>query len=185
MRIAATSLPGVLLVEPQAFGDERGYFMETFSASRYAESGIAGPFVQDNLSRSRRGVLRGIHFQHPYAQAKLVSVLEGEVFDVAVDLRVGSPTFGRWHAELLSAENRRQLFVPEGFGHAFAVTSDRALFSYKCTEYYHPECERTIRWDDARIGIAWPMADVELSTKDRAGLALDALSHDSLPRYTG
>lgn len=185
MKIAATSLPGVLLVEPQAFGDERGYFMETFSASRYAESGIAGPFVQDNLSRSRRGVLRGIHFQHPYAQAKLVSVLEGEVFDVAVDLRVGSPTFGRWHAELLSADNRRQLFVPEGFGHAFAVTSDRALFSYKCTEYYHPECERTIRWDDARIGIAWPMADVELSTKDRAGLALDAVSHDSLPRYTG
>jgi dTDP-4-dehydrorhamnose 3,5-epimerase len=129
-------------------------------------------------------VLRGIHLQCPHSQAKLVSVLDGEVFDVAVDLRVGSPAFGRWHGERLSAENKRQLFVPAGFGHGFVVTSEHALFSYKCTDYYHPECERTVRWDDPRLGIAWPISDVEVSDKDRAGVALDAVPSDALPRYT-
>ncbi len=115
------------------------------------------PFVQDNLSRSGQGVLRGLHFQHPHGQSKLVSVLEGEVFDVAVDIRVGSPTFGQWCGEYLSADNKRQLYIPTGFAHGFVVTSDTALFSYKCTDYYHPESERSLRWDDPRIGIEWPI----------------------------
>lgn len=183
MRVTPLAIREVLLVEPAMFGDARGFFMESFSARRYAEARIPGPFVQDNLSRSRRGVLRGLHLQHPFAQGKLVSVLEGEVFDVAVDVRVGSPTFGRWVGEYLSAENHRQLYVPAGFAHGFVVTSEDALFSYKCTEYYHPETERSVRWDDPRIGVAWPDVGVpfELSAKDRAGVPLeDLLAH--LPR---
>ena len=157
MRATALSIPEVVLIEPNVFGDARGFFMESFSVARYAAAGIAGPFVQDNVSRSRRGVLRGLHLQNPHAQGKLVSVLEGEVFDVAVDVRVGSPTFGRWVGEYLSAENHRQLYVPAGFAHGFVVTSDDALFSYKCTEYYRPETERTVRWDDPAIGVEWPV----------------------------
>lgn len=183
MRVTPLVLPDVLLVEPQVFGDARGYFAETFSAGRYAAAGIPGPFVQDNVSRSRRGVLRGLHLQHPHVQGKLVSVLDGEVFDVAVDVRVGSPTFGRWVGASLSAENHRQLYIPPGFAHGFVVTSDAALFAYKCTEYYHPETERTVRWDDPRIGIAWPVDDPLVSPKDQAAPLLHELEQAQLPRY--
>jgi len=182
VKVSELSIPGVLLVEPQVFGDERGFFMESYSAGRYADAGIPGPFVQDNVSRSRGGVLRGLHVQHPFAQGKLVFVLEGEVFDVAVDVRVGSPTFGRWCGDCLSAQNRRQLYVPPGFAHGFVVTSDTALFTYKCTEYYHPETELAVRWDDPAIGIEWPVHDVVLSENDRAAQPLDAI-RERLPRY--
>ena len=185
MKVTPLAIPEVLLVEPAVFGDARGYFLESFSARRYAEAGIPGPFVQDNVSRSRRGVLRGLHLQHPHGQGKLVSVLEGEVFDVAVDVRAGSPTFGRWVGEYLSAENHRQLYVPVGFAHGFVVTSEVALFSYKCTEYYRPECERSVRWDDPRIGVAWPVEAPTVSAKDQAGLPLEQLAAAVLPPYAG
>jgi dTDP-4-dehydrorhamnose 3,5-epimerase len=182
VKVTELSIPGVLLVEPEVFGDERGYFMESYRQSGYAEAGIPGPFVQDNVSRSQRGVLRGLHIQHPYAQGKLVSVLEGEVFDVAVDVRVGSPTFGHWCGECLSARNKHQLWVPPGFAHGFVVTSADALFAYKCTEYYHPDTELAVRWDDPAIDIHWPMRHVTLSAKDREARPLDALKRQ-LPPY--
>lgn len=185
MNATETALPGVLLIEPKVFGDERGFFLELFSVARYASVGIRDPFVQDNISRSRQGVLRGLHYQHPYGQAKLVWVLEGEVFDVVVDIRIGSPTFGRWCGTYLNAENKRQLYIPPGFAHGFAVTSPSALFAYKCSEYYHPETERSVRWDDPRIGIEWPITDVELSAKDKAALPLDAIAPELLPPYVG
>jgi dTDP-4-dehydrorhamnose 3,5-epimerase len=184
VKVSETALPGVLLVEPKVFGDARGFFVETFSAARYAAAGIHAPFVQDNLSFSARGVLRGLHFQHPHAQGKLVQVLRGEVFDVAVDIRLGSPTFARWVGEYLSAENRRQLYVPPGFAHGFVVTSDEALVAYKCTDYYNPACERSLRWDDPNIGIDWPTRDVVLSGKDRDALALKEISVEELPSYS-
>lgn len=176
-------LSEVLIIEPDVHGDDRGYFYESYSAKRYHDGGIAATFVQDNVSSSRRGVLRGLHFQHPYGQAKLVSVLDGEVFDVAVDVRRGSPTFGRWIGACLSAVNKRQLYIPSGFAHGFLVTSDHALFAYKCSEYYHPETERTIRWDDARIGIAWPLAGPVISLKDNVAVTLDALPPELLPTF--
>ena len=185
MKVTPTALAGVALVDPQVHGDARGFFLESFHAGRYAAAGVAGPFVQDNVSRSRHGVLRGLHLQHPYAQGKLVSVLEGEVFDVAVDVRVGSPTFGCWVGEYLSAENHRQLYVPAGFAHGFVVTSESALFSYKCTDYYHPETERAVRWDDPQIGVAWPVDAPTVSPRDQAGLALAAFAEADLPRYAG
>lgn len=183
MKVRNTSLPGVLLITPQTFGDVRGFFMESFSVDRYADIGIGAAFVQDNLSHSRRGVLRGLHVQHPHAQAKLVWVVEGEVFDVAVDVRVGSPTFGKWCGEYLSADDRRQLYIPAGFAHGFVVTSETAVFSYKCTDYYHPETERSLRWDDPAIGIMWPTSVVELSQKDRDAPTLSALDPMLLPRF--
>ena len=185
MNVTETALPGVLLIEPKVFGDDRGYFLETFSVTRYAEAGICGPFVQDNVSRSRRGVLRGLHYQNPHAQAKLVSVLEGEVFDVAADVRLGSPTFGQWCGHYLSAGNKRQLYLPAGFAHGFLVTSDAALFSYKCTGYYHPDTEHTVRWDDPHIAIDWPTTEVELSPKDRSGVLLGEIAQANLPHYAG
>jgi dTDP-4-dehydrorhamnose 3,5-epimerase len=183
--VTPLALPEVLLVEPRCFGDARGYFMESYSARRYADAGVPGPFVQDNVSRSGRGVLRGLHLQHPQAQGKLVSVLLGEVFDVAVDVRVGSPSFGRWVGEYLSSANHRQLYVPPGFAHGFVVTSDDALFSYKCTDYYRPDVERSIRWDDPRIGIEWPVREPIVSEKDRAAATLDAVDPAHLPRLRG
>ncbi|MGI9091093.1 MAG: dTDP-4-dehydrorhamnose 3,5-epimerase [Gemmatimonadaceae bacterium] len=183
MKVLTTKLPGVLIVDPTVFGDTRGFFMESFNKRRYAEAGISGPFVQDNISLSQRGVLRGLHLQHPYSQGKLVQVLRGEVFDVAVDVRTGSPTFGQWTGEYLSHSNRLQLYVPAGFAHGFLVTSDEALFAYKCTDYYHTETERSIRWDDPRIGIEWPTRDVSLSAKDNDALLLDDVSTELLPSY--
>jgi dTDP-4-dehydrorhamnose 3,5-epimerase len=166
MKVTETALPGVLIIEPQRFGDARGYFLETWQRERYAASGIDQPFVQDNLSRSARGILRGLHLQNPAVQGKLVFVLEGEVFDVAVDVRVGSPCFGKWVGMTLSAEDHRQLWIPPGFAHGFCVTSEAAVFSYKCTAPYAPEHEVGIRWDDPDIGIAWPISEPRLSVKD-------------------
>lgn len=183
MNVLETRLPGVLIIEPDVFGDARGFFMETWSQERYREVGLPAGFVQDNLSRSARGVLRGLHFQSPHPQGKLISVLEGEVFDVAVDVRTGSPTFGEWVGEVLSSVNRRQLYVPEGFAHGFVVTDDTALFSYKCTEYYHPETERSILWNDPEIGIEWPIGDPILSDKDGRAPRLAAIPSDKLPRH--
>jgi dTDP-4-dehydrorhamnose 3,5-epimerase len=183
MEVIETSLPGVKLIEPKVFGDERGFFMETYQAKRYQGVGITAPFVQDNISYSQKGVLRGLHFQNPNPQGKLVSVLQGEVFDVAVDIRVGSPTFGQWVGYLLNSENRRQLWVPEGFAHGFCVTGDSALFSYKCTDYYAPENEVSIRWDDPIIGIDWPLDAPSLSGKDIHALSLADIPQSDLPLY--
>lgn len=168
MRVSPTALPGVLLVQPVTHRDARGHFLETFHADRYAQAGIPGPFVQDNLSLSQRGVLRGLHYQWPRPQGKLVFVLQGEIFDVAVDIRRQSPTFGRWVGVTLSADNHQQLWIPPGFAHGFCVTGDCALVTYKCTDYYAPECERAIRWDDAEIGIVWPVSAPMVSGKDAA-----------------
>jgi len=181
VKVVPTELPGVLLIEPRVAADDRGYFLETFNAARYADAGVPTTFVQDNVSLSRGGVLRGLHYQHPYGQAKLVQVLRGEVFDVAVDIRVDSPTFGRWVGAYLSETNKRQLYVPQGFAHGFLVTSDEALFAYKCSEYYHPETERAVRWDDPALAIAWPRADVTLSPKDQGAAPLASIARELLP----
>ena len=181
MHIHPTKIPEVLLIEPKVFGDERGYFMETFQSQRYVEAGIAGPFVQDNLSFSRHGVLRGLHYQYPRQQGKLVQVLQGEVFDVAVDIRRGSPTFGQWVGERLDADEQRQLWVPPGFAHGFLVLSETALFAYKCTDFYAPDCEHSIRWDDEEIDIGWPFRHVELSDKDARAPLLDEQAESNLP----
>lgn len=183
MKVIETELPGVLVIEPKVFGDSRGFFMEHFNDRKYTEFGIPERFVQDNLSYSARGVLRGLHFQNPKAQGKLVSVLEGEVFDVAVDIRVGSPNFGEWTGVTLSAENKRQFYVPSGFAHGFVVTSEAALFFYKCTDYYAPECEGAVLWNDPEVGIEWPVKDPALSEKDRSAVPLGEMPEGSLPRY--
>lgn len=184
MRVTPTKLPEVLLIELAVFSDTRGYFLEAYSAERYAAAGIPEPFVQDNVSLSRRGVLRGLHFQEPGAQGKLVHVLRGAVWDVAVDVRVGSPTFGRWVGEELSDGNRRQLWVPAGFAHGFVVLSDEALVAYKCTAPYRPEHERVVRWDDPELGIAWPMDRPTLSMRDRAAPSLGEVVGAQLPSET-
>lgn len=181
MNIIKTDLPEVLIIEPELFGDQRGFFLETYQFERYAQSGVAQPFVQDNLSRSRHGVLRGLHLQNPGTQGKLVSALRGRVLDVAVDVRVGSPNFGRHVAVELSEDNRRQLWVPRGFAHGFAVLSEMADFFYKCDELYSPKDEISVRWNDPAIGIDWGLADPSLSPKDAdAPLLADV---KNLPRY--
>ncbi len=180
MNLLETPLPGVLIIEPDMFGDSRGFFVETWQAERYASAGMP-MFVQDNLSLSARGVLRGLHYQEPDAQGKLVSVLQGEVFDVAVDIRLGSRTFGKWHGLTLSAENKRQFYVPAGYAHGFVVTSDAALFAYKCTELYRPQHDHSIRWNDPDIGISWPVDDPALSDKDGKAPRLGEIPHDELP----
>ncbi|MEQ1636143.1 MAG: dTDP-4-dehydrorhamnose 3,5-epimerase [Methylococcales bacterium] len=181
MKITPTILSEVLLIEPDVFGDERGYFCESWQKQRYAELGLAVDFVQDNVSFSQQNILRGLHVQHPYAQGKLVHVLQGEVFDVAVDIRPDSPDFGRWVGVYLSSDNHLQLYVPPGFAHGFCVTSATALFVYKCTELYHPETELSIAWNDPNIGITWPIAQPSLSKKDQAGLLLQDIAKARLP----
>jgi dTDP-4-dehydrorhamnose 3,5-epimerase len=183
LNVTETELPGVLVIEPKVFGDARGFFMETYNAQRYAKAGIPARFVQDNLSSSRRGVLRGLHFQNPHGQEKLVQVLEGEVFDVAVDIRLGSPTFGRWVGTRLSGTNRHQFYVPAGFAHGFCTLSDRALFAYKCSDLYHPEAEGSILWSDSDIGIQWPVDQPVLSAKDAAASRLREVDTTRLPSY--
>jgi dTDP-4-dehydrorhamnose 3,5-epimerase len=184
MKVTELSLPGVLLVEPKVHGDARGFFVELFHEGRYREHGIVDPFLQDNLSLSRRGVLRGLHFQNPTPQGKLVSVLSGEVFDVAVDVRVGSPTFGKWTAAILSETNKHQLWVPGGFAHGFVVLSEQALFAYKCTNLYRPEAEHVVLWSDPAIGIEWPLKEPpSLSARDEKALPLHEIAHDKLPVY--
>ncbi|HEY5283532.1 MAG TPA: dTDP-4-dehydrorhamnose 3,5-epimerase [Polyangia bacterium] len=185
MKTTPMSVPEVLLVEPQRFGDARGYFVETWREERYAAVGIDMHFVQDNLSRSTRGILRGLHLQHPNDQGKLVYVLEGEVFDVAVDVRVGSPNFGKWTGALLSATDHRQLWIPPGFAHGFCVTSETALFAYKCTAAYAAANELGLAWNDPAIGIPWPVADPQLSAKDKILPRLSEIDPARLPRYRG
>lgn len=180
MKVLPTRIADVILLEPRVFPDERGFFLETWSRERYAAAGVDASFVQDNLSFSKRHVLRGMHFQNPVPQGKLVSVVQGAVFDVAVDLRRGSPTFGEWVGAELSSENRRQMYVPEGFAHGFVVTSDSALFSYKCTRAYSPDSERSLRWDDPDVGIRWPVSRPTLSAKDAEAPLLRDIPADLL-----
>lgn len=185
MKVVATSLPGVLVLEPKVFGDARGFFMETWQAERYHEIGLPKQFVQDNHSRSRRGVLRGLHYQIMQPQGKLVWVTRGAVFDVAVDIRRGSPNFGQWYGCVLDDIDHRQLYIPPGFAHGFCVLSEEADFFYKCTDYYHPASESGIAWDDPEIGIEWPLSEVELSAKDRENPRLAAQLAEKLPAYEG
>jgi dTDP-4-dehydrorhamnose 3,5-epimerase len=175
MRFSSTNLPDLLIIEPDLFRDERGYFLETYQEQRYAAAGISGPFVQDNHSGSRFGTLRGLHYQIRQAQGKLIRVVAGEVFDVAVDLRRSSPTFGRWEGIRLSAENKLQLWIPPGFAHGFYVLSDWAELFYKATDYYAPQWERTLLWNDPAINISWPLTDTTpllISSKDVLGKPL-------------
>jgi dTDP-4-dehydrorhamnose 3,5-epimerase len=172
MKVEPTSLPGVLVLQPKVYGDERGFFLETFHADRYAEHGIRAIFVQDNWSRSVRHTLRGLHFQEPRAQGKLVQVVQGAVFDVAVDIRRGSPTFGKWTGMELSEANKRQLWIPPGYAHGFCVLSESADFFYKCTDLYAPELERGIRWDDPALAIDWPTRSPLVSKRDAAAPVL-------------
>lgn len=178
MEFISTKIPEVVLIKPKLFGDERGFFMETWEKRKFQDAGIDAAFVQDNHSRSAKGILRGIHYQIEQPQGKLVRVTQGSVFDVAVDLRRSSPTFGHWVGVELSEQNRHMLWVPPGFGHAFFVTSETADFVYKCTDFYAPEHERSIIWNDPDIGIQWPLGDISepvLSAKDKAGVRfLDA-----------
>jgi dTDP-4-dehydrorhamnose 3,5-epimerase len=184
MKVSETSLPGVLLVEPVVHGDERGFFLETYHRQRYGAAGIDLEFVQDNHSRSRRGTLRGLHAQVEREQGKLLRCVEGEIFDVAVDARRGSPRFGQWVGEVLSAANFRQLWIPPGFLHGFCVLSETAQVEYKCTDLYVPSDEISVAWDDPEIGIDWPIEDPLLSERDRAAGTL-AEMRERLPLYDG
>jgi dTDP-4-dehydrorhamnose 3,5-epimerase len=181
MRVIAPDVPDVLIIDPKLFGDQRGFFLETYQSTRYAEHGISRPFVQDNLSRSAYGVLRGLHLQNPMTQGKLVSVMRGRVLDVAVDVRIGSPHFGQHVAVELSEHNRWQLWVPRGFAHGFVVLSETADFFYKCDELYSPKDEIVVRWDDPAIGIKWGVENPSLSTRDAAAPLLSEVKN--LPVY--
>ncbi|KTD14146.1 dTDP-6-deoxy-D-glucose-3,5-epimerase RmlC [Legionella gratiana] len=185
MNVLETHIHEVKIIEPHIFGDGRGFFYETFQIQRYEELlGIQDTFVQDNLSRSRKGVLRGLHYQSQRPQGKLVSVFAGEVFDVAVDIRLGSPTYGSWVGVILSGENRRQIWIPKGFAHGFYVLSATADFFYKCTDYYHPESELSINYRDPELAIDWPLTDdVQLSAKDIKASPLSGIDSQLLPRY--
>ncbi|MBI5816453.1 MAG: dTDP-4-dehydrorhamnose 3,5-epimerase [Nitrospinae bacterium] len=183
MNVIKTSMPGVLIFEPKVYADSRGMFMETWRDNLYREAGVIDGFRQDNLSVSKRGVLRGLHFQNPSPQAKLVFVMEGEVFDVAVDVRRGSPDFGKWIGTSLSSENRRQMFIPKGFAHGYLVLSERAVFFYKCDDYYSAGSEYCVRWDDPDINIEWPDKSPILSPKDAAAPMLKDMDISCLPVY--
>ncbi|GAA3932560.1 dTDP-4-dehydrorhamnose 3,5-epimerase [Luteimonas lutimaris] len=184
MRLVETGLPGCVVIEPRVFGDARGEFFESFNSDKLAAHGLVPNFVQGNVSTSTRGVLRGLHYQWPKAQGKYVSVLDGEVWDVAVDIRRGSPTFGKWEAVLLTAENRRHLWIPEGFAHGFAVLSEKATFNYLCTQTYDREADAGIRWNDPALAIDWPVAEPILSDKDTRAPLLAEVPADRLPVYT-
>ncbi len=183
MEVIETEIPGLRVVQPKVFGDARGFFFESYSAERYRQAGIEATFVQDNVSYSRRGILRGLHFQNPGSQGKLVSVLQGEVFDVAVDVRHGSPTFGKWYGLHLNEQNKTQFWIPAGFAHGFIVTSETALFSYKCDAYYSPQTEFSLLWNDPDLGIAWPDITPSLSAKDEKALRLRDFERSQLPVY--
>jgi len=183
MNIQETKLPGVLILEPKVFSDDRGYFFETWNSTRYEQTGIQGPFVQDNISFSKKGILRGLHFQQPQSQGKLIQVLSGQVVDVVVDIRAGSPTYGQWIGEVLSESNHRQMYVPPGFAHGYCVTSETALFSYKCTDFYNPATEHGIIWNDPDIGIEWPTAQPVLSKKDAVYPRLKEFQPENLPQF--
>jgi dTDP-4-dehydrorhamnose 3,5-epimerase len=182
MKVRGTGLPGVVLVEPRVYRDARGYVLEAWSEATYAAHGLPAAFVQDNVTCSVRGVLRGLHYQHPHGQGKLVSVLAGAVFDVAVDIRRGSPTFGRWVGVRLSDQNQRRVYIPEGFAHGFVVTSEMALVAYKCTTPYRPEDEGRLLWNDPELDIAWPVVAPLLGAKDSAAPRLGQVPAERLPR---
>ncbi|MCH6483177.1 dTDP-4-dehydrorhamnose 3,5-epimerase [Pseudoxanthomonas sp. LH2527] len=183
MKVVETKLPGCVVIEPAVFGDERGFFFETWNADRFGQLGLPAKFVQSNVSSSSHGVLRGLHYQWPNPQGKLVSVLEGEVYDVAVDIRRGSPTFGQWEAVILSADNKRQFWIPEGFAHGFAVVSERAVFSYLCTAVYDKAMDAGVRWNDPAIGVDWPISAPQLSGKDEAAPLLADIAPERLPIF--
>ena len=183
MKVIQTDLPGCVVVEPQVFGDDRGFFYESFNTDKLAQHGLAPDFVQGNVSSSARGVLRGLQYQWPKPQGKYVSVLEGEVWDVAVDIRRGSPTFGKWAGVLLSAENRRHFWIPEGFAHGFVALSERAVFTYLCTATYDREADAGIRWNDADLAIDWPVAEPLLSDKDARAPFLAEVAAERLPTF--
>ena len=183
MKIVETRLPGCVVLEPAVYGDTRGFFYETWNAERFGKTGLPTHFVQSNVSLSARNVVRGLHYQWPRPQGKLVSVLQGEVFDVAVDLRRGSPSFGQWDAAVLSAENKKQIWIPEGFAHGFAVLSESAVFNYLCTDVYVKEVDSGVRWNDPAIGIDWPVQEPVLSEKDRRAPLLADISTDRLPVF--
>ena len=185
MNITKADIEGVLIIEPKVYGDGRGFFMETWNRRQFDEAGLNMSFVQDNLSFSSRGVLRGLHYQNPQGQGKLVQVLSGQVLDVAVDIRRGSPTFGQWISCLLSEDNHRQFYVPAGFAHGFCVLSDTALFSYKCTDFYSPQTEGGVLWNYPDIGIDWPVDAPVLSEKDLNNPRLKDIPEEKLPIYEG
>ncbi|HEY7547319.1 MAG TPA: dTDP-4-dehydrorhamnose 3,5-epimerase [Blastocatellia bacterium] len=183
MKRIETALPGVFLIEPRVFSDERGFFFESYQKEKYLSLGIADEFVQDNQVRSIKGVIRGLHYQHPRPQAKLCRVAEGEVLDVVVDIRAGSPHFGKHVSAILSAENKLQIYVPAGFAHGYSVLSERAEFLYKCSDYYHPQFERGVAWDDADLGIDWLVSSPLLSERDLRNPQLSKIPTDELPPY--
>jgi dTDP-4-dehydrorhamnose 3,5-epimerase len=183
MKVIETALPGALILEPQVFGDARGFFYESYNKTKYHEAGITVDFIQSNVSRSARGVLRGLHYQWPNPQGKLVSVLEGEVYDVAVDIRRGSPTFGQSAGVMLTADNHRHFWVPEGFAHGFCVLSEFATFTYQCTALYDAEADAGIRWNDADLGIDWPLSEPLLSDKDSKTPFLKDVAAERLPIF--
>lgn len=183
MKIIQTALPGALIIEPQVFGDARGFFYESYNKASYFEAGLTAEFIQSNVSRSARGVLRGLHYQWPNPQGKLVSVLEGEVYDVAVDIRRGSPTFGQSTGVMLTADNHRHFWIPEGFAHGFCVVSDFATFTYQCTALYDRTGDAGIRWNDAALAIDWPVSEPLLSDKDRATPFLHDVAPERLPVF--
>jgi dTDP-4-dehydrorhamnose 3,5-epimerase len=183
MKVIETALPGALIIEPQVFGDVRGFFYESYNKGKWQQAGIDAEFIQTNVSRSARGVLRGLHYQWPNPQGKLVSVLEGEVYDVAVDIRRGSPTFGRSVAVMLTADNHRHFWVPEGFAHGFCVLSEFATFTYQCTALYDAKADAGIRWNDAALGIDWPLSEPLLSDKDNRTPLLEDVAAERLPVF--
>ena len=183
MKVVETALPGALILEPQVFGDARGFFYESYNKAKWIEAGIDVDFVQSNVSRSARGVLRGLHYQWPNPQGKLVSVLEGEVYDVAVDIRRGSPTFGQSVGVMLTADNHRHFWIPEGFAHGFCVLSEFATFTYQCTALYDARADAGIRWNDAALGIDWPLSEPMLSDKDGRTPLLEDVPPERLPVY--
>ncbi|VAW41387.1 dTDP-4-dehydrorhamnose 3,5-epimerase [hydrothermal vent metagenome] len=183
MKVTKTKLAGVLVFEPKVFGDRRGFFMESWNYQRYRDAGLDVKFIQSNLSKSAKGVLRGLHFQNPNPQGKLVQIITGEVFDVAVDIRRGSPTFGQWHGEYLCAANHKQLYIPEGFAHGFCVLSELAVFSYMCTSIYDAQADCSIMWNDPTINIKWPISNPSLSAKDEQAVSLEQINQDKLPVY--
>ncbi len=184
VKVIQTDVPGCLVLEPQVFGDERGFFYESFNREKFSEVGLPTDFVQGNVSSSSRGVLRGLHYQWPRPQGKLVSVLEGEVWDVAVDIRRNSPDFGRWTAAVLSAQNKRHFWIPEGFAHGFVVLSERALFTYLCTATYDRTADASLRWDDAALAIDWPVSAPLLSDKDKNAPFLASIPAERLPLFS-
>jgi len=183
MKVTETKLPGVLIFEPDVFSDKRGFFLETWRSTIYEKAGVKASFVQDNVSFSRKGILRGLHYQYPQSQGKLVQVLSGSVIDVAVDIRAGSPTYGHWISEELSDVNHKQVYIPPGFAHGYCVKNETAIFLYKCTDFYNPNTEHGIIWNDPDLNIEWPVTEPVLSAKDAKYPKLSDIPEDKLPHF--